>query len=384
MVYAALGAVLSAVGGTIVPVWFCLIFCVASLLLTVFLFHRRNPAFLLPLAMLLVLLRMVLLPTSIPMDRGVGLLLSRVRGGMLDAANALFRDEAGAASGILLGNTNGLSEAERLRFANAGLLHLFAVSGLHVSLLVEHLSRVAHTKNQAVSFSIFALILLFFCAVTGFSASVLRAAFMLLAIRIGRMREKQVDAPSVYCFAMAMTLLCDPTDLYRAGFQLSFAAVGGMLLLGKPLRAPFQNRFPNSIILTALTAATASVIGMLPIMAYWFGDLAWVSILLSILLIPTMPIILLFGFFAILLYGFLPHVSTVLSYPAYGAIKFLSLITEAMHVEQLSLPKPHPIAIVLYYVGLLFTSKLYLKNADRPPWLGIAILFISVALWFLL
>ena len=332
--------------------------------------------------MLLVLARMLLLPTSIPTNRGVGLFLSNLRSGMLNAANTLFGDEAGAARGMLLGNTDGLSDTERLQFANAGLLHLFEVSGLHVSLLAEMLARFAHTKNRILSFSLLGCFLLFFCAVTRFSASVLRASFMLLAIRIASMREKQADHPSAYCFAMAMTLLCDPSDLYRAGFQLSFAAAGGILLLHKPLSMPFRNRVPHSLILNALTAATAAVIGMLPITAYWFGEVAWISIPLSILLIPTMPIILLCGFFAILLYGLFPHIATVLSYPAYGAIKFLSLITESLHVPLLSLPKPHPVAIVLYYAGLLFTSKLYLKNADRPPWLGLGLLLVATLVWF--
>ena len=338
MAAAALGAVLAAVGGSFVPHWFAYATCAAALLLSMFLFWRRNPAFWLPLALLLVLARMLLLPTSLSTDRGLGLLLANLRGGMKGAAQALFRDEAGAATGMLLGDTAGLSDAERLRFTNAGLLHLFAVSGLHVSLLTELLGRVAHARNKAVSTTLLIAFLLFFCAVTEFSASVLRASFMLLGIRIARLREKQIDHPSVYCFAMAMTLLCEPYSIFRAGFQLSFSAAAGILLLAKPLRAPFQKRFPHSLILTALTAATAAVLGMLPIMAYWFGELAWVSIPLSVLLIPTMPILLAFGFFAILLYGVMPHVATVLSYPAYGAIKFLSLVTNAVNAPLLTLP----------------------------------------------
>ena len=373
----------AAVGGSCLPKGIICAFCAISLLLCVFLFHRRNPIFLLPLAMLLVLVR-ILLPASISMDRGIGLFLTNLRNGMKEAANVLFRDEAAAAKGMLLGDTSGLSDVQRLQFSNAGLLHLFAVSGLHVSLLTEMLARFAHTRNKAVSLSILALFLLFFCAVTSFSASVLRASFMLLGIRIARMRDRQADPPNVYCFAMALTLLIDPSDLFRAGFQLSFAAASGLLLLGKPLRAPFLNRFPNSRIITALTAATAAVLGMLPIMAYWFREVAWISIPLSVLLIPTMPIILLFGFFAILLYGIFPHAAVAFSYPAYGAIKTLSFLMERVHVPLLSLPQPHPAAIILYYAGLLFTSKRYLKNADRPPWIGFGMLAASILLWFLL
>ena len=75
MAYATIGAVLAAVGGSVVPHWFAYAACAASLPLVVFLFHRRNTAFLLPLALMMVLVRMLLLPTSIPADSGVGLFL---------------------------------------------------------------------------------------------------------------------------------------------------------------------------------------------------------------------------------------------------------------------------------------------------------------------
>ena len=384
MLAAALGAILASAFGALLPAWLSYAFCAASLLLCSFLFHRRNRAFLLPLFLLLVLFRMFLLPESLPSDSAAGMFLDRLRGGMKDAASVLYRDQAGVAVGMLLGGTEGLTDALREQFKGVGFLHLFAVSGLHVSLLTEMLGRFARTRNKAVSFMILTLFLLFFCAVTGFSASVLRAAFMLIGVRISRMRERQVDMPSVFCFAMALTLLCDPMSLFHAGFQLSFGAAGGMILFAKTLRKPFARRFPQSKILTALTSTAAALIGMLPIMAYRFGEVTFLSIPLSVLLIPTMPIILLFGFFSILLYGIMPHVAVLLSYPAYGAIRVLTQVSEWINVPLLSLPKPHPIAIVLYYAGLLFASRLYLKNADRPPWIGIGLLFVSLILWCVL
>lgn len=384
MAAAAVGAVLAAVGGYSVPAWFAYAACAASLLLAAYLLKRRNPMLLLPLALLLVLIRIELLPTLVPTDRGVGLFLANLRSGMREAGKALFRDEAGAANGMLLGDTSGLAYWERQQFQNAGLLHLFAVSGLHVSLMVELLGNVAHTRHRALALSLVSLFLLFFCAVTDFSASVLRAAFMLLGFRITRLCERQPDPPNILCFAMTMTILCDPQSVLRAGFQLSFGAALGLILFADAMRRPFRERFPRSLILDALTASAAAIIGMLPLMAYWFGAIAWVSIPLSVLLIPTMPIILTFGFFAVLLYGMAPHIATVLSYPAYGAIKLLTMVTEALHVPQLTLPKPHPIVIVLYYVGLLFSSGLCMRKEDHPPWIGFGILALSIVLWFLI
>lgn len=380
MAGAALGAAMAAILGMLVPDWMLLAFCALLVPVSVFLFRRRSAFFLLPLVMFLVLVRILLLPARIPEIR----FLTDLRESLKANADMLFLDRAPAAKGILLGDRSAMEAEETARYANSGLLHLFAVSGLHVMLLVGAFERLVRSEKRWLTVSATALFGLFFCAVTGFSASVLRAAFMLLGIRLTRLRERQVDRASVFCFAMACTLLADPESIATVGFQLSFAAAGGMVLLAKPLRRPFGKRFPNSRIVTAVTSAAAAVVGMLPVQAYYFGSLAWVSIPLSILLIPTMPVILMFGFPAILLCGILPHVAKVLSVPAYGAMQFLKLVTEVTDVPLLRLPAPHPTVIALYGVALVLCSPLNYANRKRPPWLGLGLLTVSIVLWFVL
>ena len=123
---------------------------------------------------------------------------------------------------------------------------------------------------------------------------------------------------------------------------------------------------------------------MLPLMAFYFGELAWISIPLSVVLIPAMPILLLFGFLAVLLYGVTPHVSAILSYPAYGAVKLIAGIARNLDVPTLRLPSPHLAVMVLYYVALLFCSPLFLKNRKRPPWIGLGAVFAMLLLAYLL
>ncbi len=380
MAGAALGAAMAAILGALAPDWVLLAFCALLIPVSVLLMKRRSAFFLLPFCMFFVLLRIVLLPQALPEIR----FLSNLREALRENADALFADAAPAARGILLGDRSAMDAAQKAQFTDSGLLHLFAVSGLHVMLLVGAFDRLVRSEKRWLSLAATALFLLFFCAITGFSASVLRAAFMLIGIKLTRFRDRQVDRPSVLCFAMAMTLLCDPKSIASIGFQMSFAAAGGMVLLAKSFRKPFRKRFPGSRIITALTSASAAVVGLLPVQAYYFGAVAWVSIPLSVLLIPTMPVILICGFAAVLLYGILPHAATILSYPAYGAIRLLTLVTEVLDVPLLRLPEPHPAVIALYFVALLLCSRLYLPNAKRPPWLGLALLAVSIVLWFVL
>ena len=382
MAGAALGAILAASLGSLTPDRVLLIVCAVLIPVAAFLFHRRSAFFLLPLVAFAVLVRIVLLPTAIS-DGPVASFLSNLRGNLLANADALFREEAAAGRGILLGDHTAMDATEYARYAQSGLLHLFAVSGLHVTILVGMIGRFIRTENKLLSFGVLTLILLFLCAVTGFTASVLRAAFTLIALKLSELRERKADMPSVLCFALAMTLLCEPFAYETVGFQLSFAAMTGMVLFAGKLRRSLPKSLRSSMIARALIGAATAMISMLPLMAYYFGSLAWISIPLSIVLIPTMPILLLFGFLSVLLYGVLPPVAVVLSYPAYGAVKLIAIISQNLNVPALRLPAPHPAVIVLYYIALLLCSPLFLRNRRRPPWIGLGVLAVSILLWFL-
>lgn len=379
MAGAAAGAAMAAILGMLVPDWLLLALCAALIPVSVFLFKRRSAFFLLPAVLFFVLVRAVLLPAQMPPIRFV----TTLREQLCLNADALFSDRAAEARGILLGDRSMMDSALTAQYAQSGLLHMFAVSGLHVTLLVGAFSRIVRSSVRWLTLAAEALFCVFLCAVTGFSASVLRAVFMLLGVRLCRLRDRQVDRASVLCFAMACTLLLDPYSVSTAGFQMSFAATGGMVLLAKAFRKPFK-RFGNSAIVRALTSAAAASLGLLPLQAYYFGSVAWVSIPLSILLIPIMPIILLFGFFAILIHPVLPGVAAVLSYPASGAIRFIMLLTSVLDIPTLRLPQPHWSVMVLYYIGLIFCSRLYLRNAKQPPWIGLSVLTASIVLWFVL
>jgi len=383
MAGAALGAILAAILGSLAPDRVLLIVCAVLVPISAFLLHRRSAFFLLPLAAFAVLVRIVLLPTEMP-DGPVASFITNLRSSLLANADALFRDKAAAARGILLGDRTAMTAAEYVGYAQSGLLHLFAVSGLHVTILVGMIGRFIHTENKLLSFGVLSLLLIFLCAVTGFTASVLRAAFTLIALKLSELCERKADMPSVLCFAFAMTLLCEPFAYETVGFQLSFSAMTGMVLFAGKWRRSLPKLLRGSLIARALIGAATAMLGMLPLTAYYFQSLAWISIPLSIMLIPAMPILLLFGFLSVVLYGLLPHVAVILSYPAYGAIKLIAIVAQNLDVPALRLPAPHPAVIVLYYAALLLCSPLLLKNRKRPPWIGLGLLTVSIVLWFLI
>ena len=190
MAGAAIGALAAAMLGSLAPDWALLCVCAALVPIVIMLFLRRSAFFL--------LVRIALLPTAMPSEGAIPTFIGNLRASLRGNADALFSDEAGAARGILLGDTAALEASQRAAFAASGLLHLFAVSGLHVAVLVGVFGRLVRTSSKALSFAVLALFLLFLCAVTGFTPSVLRASFLLVGLRLCRMRERKADMPSVF------------------------------------------------------------------------------------------------------------------------------------------------------------------------------------------
>ncbi len=302
--------------------------------------------------------------------------------GFKRALDALFLEQAGNARGILLGDRSGMDYALRQQYTRNGVLHIFAVSGLHVTLLTGLLGAAVFIRNRKVGMLLLLAFLTFYCAITSFTPSVLRAAFLLVAVRICRSLERQIDPLTTFSFTFAAVLLVSPYSLYQVGFQLSFAAAGGMMLLNKPLTRIVP--LPRGKIRSAVVGAIGANLGTLPLLGTYFGAYAWMAIPMSVLLIPIMPIVLLFGFLAMLLYGAWPWAARVLAYLPHLALTYLDKLTAWLDFAPLTLKAPHPIVTALWFIALLFCSPFFLKNSKRPPYLGLGLAAVSILLWILL
>lgn len=159
MAGAALGAVMASVLALLVPDWLLLALCAALIPVSVFLFKRRSAFFLLPAVLFFVLVRAVLLPAQMPPIRFV----TTLREQLCLNADALFSDRAAEARGILLGDRSMMDSALTAQYAQSGLLHMFAVSGLHVTLLVGAFSRIVRSSVRWLTLAAEALFCVF-CA----------------------------------------------------------------------------------------------------------------------------------------------------------------------------------------------------------------------------
>lgn len=142
-------------------------------------------------------------------------------------------DAAGLPQAMLTGNRTGLDEALREDLSAAGASHVVAVSGLHVAMLMGVLFLLLGRSPLASLIGLGVLAL--FVLMTGASPSVVRAALMLGLLLLAPIFREENDPPTSLALAGLLILLANPWAVANVSFQLSFAAVAGLLLVSKPL-----------------------------------------------------------------------------------------------------------------------------------------------------
>ena len=208
------------------------------------------------------------------------------------------KDELGIAEALLIGYTNDLDKDLVQAYSNTGVVHIIAISGMHLALiygmLVFVFSRIPVIKKSKWMQAILILSCLWvFSLLTGGAASVLRSAVMFTFITIGKYFVRQ---PSIYnsLAASAMIMLCyNPFYLWDVGFQLSYLAVVGIVAFQKPIYNLFY--FKNKMIdaiwkATALT--TAAQILTFPVCIYYFHQFPLLFLITNLIAVPLSTAIL--------------------------------------------------------------------------------------------
>ncbi len=211
---------------------------------------------------------------------------------------ALPEREAALLVAMTLGRTYRLDTAQRDGFRRAGLVHIFAVSGLHTMLvggMALWLLRLFGLP-PGVRVGVLAGLLLFFAVVVGLRMSVLRAALLLLAFESKELLRRPVEPLSALGTAGTLLLLLDPISLWQPDFQLTFLCAATLILFG-PWSVALDMAVGERLgwtwkaTLTAWTARVALVsaviqLALIPVLVNGFGEAS--------LIVPVTNVLLLF------------------------------------------------------------------------------------------
>jgi competence protein ComEC len=225
--------------------------------------------------------------------------------------NGLSGNEFHVASAILLGYDDHLPAFLRKSYTAAGAMHVLCVSGLHVGLIFMIFSYLLGfldlmSRTRIIKTIFLFVIIWFYALITGLSPSVLRATIMISFILIGKILMRKGFLINSLAASAFLLLNIDPFTLYHIGFQLSYSAVLGIVLLQKPIYnlIHLKHKIPNTI-WEVTTVAIAAQMATTPFVLHYFHQFPTYFMLSNLLLVPLSFAIILMGM-GLLLTSFLP------------------------------------------------------------------------------
>lgn len=206
--------------------------------------------------------------------------------------------------GLLLGDRTELSEEIKNAFMNTGTIHVLAVSGSHVILVVTIIFVILGLLRFPPKWRIAAtlVVLVYYTFLTGASPSVVRASIMSGIVLTGKLFERRTDVYNVLGLSAVIMFVYDPNQLFDVGFQLSFSAVFSMVYFYPKLEAAV-GRIPEPLeefrlvtpVWQLFAVSLAAQIGTLPFTAYYFGRVSVVSLFANLLVVPVVGAIVTVG-----------------------------------------------------------------------------------------
>ena len=276
---------------------------------------------------------------------------------LIDAIESVLSEPAaGLGEGLLLGVKQSLGEDLSETFRKAGIVHIIVLSGYNIMLIVSFslflLARVL--PRQARLLTALSLVTLF-ALLVGLSATVVRASLMAGLFLIASLMYRTYDLTRGLLLAAAVMVWLSPyLLLYDIGFQLSFMATLGLILVAPKLELLVEGGFGLK---EYLIATVATQIAVLPLLLYAMGEVSLVAIPVNLLVLPVVPFAMLFTFIA----AMIALVSTTLALPiAFVAHLILSYI---IHVATWAAGLPFSAVSVTYFpLSLLILSYVTLAG----------------------
>lgn len=207
---------------------------------------------------------------------------------------------------VFLGRRELLLPGEKNAFKNTGLMHLLAISGLHLSITSLAVFFILRFFNVSYKFSLIfsTLLLYFYTFLTGGSSSTIRAVIMQSVFVAGFLLKRKVNLFNSLGLAGIICLLLDPASSLKPGFQLSFLSVFAIIFAFNF----FPLRFSRLVILRyfqgILFCSFWVSLFITPVISFYFGKIYFLSILYNVFLIPHFTFILIVNFiFSLLSWG---------------------------------------------------------------------------------
>ncbi|WP_130733433.1 ComEC/Rec2 family competence protein [Flavobacterium sp. J27] len=202
---------------------------------------------------------------------------------------------------LLFGQRTTIDQTILTNYSNSGVVHILAISGLHVGILFFFFSFVLKPleklkKGKLIKLLLVLGLLWLFALLTGLPASVTRAVTLFSFVSLGNHFNKQNNVFNAVAVSALFLLLFNPNYIFDIGFQLSYAAVISILLL-----QPFYEKFyftKNKIgiyFTDIILVSLAAQVGVLPLSLYYFHQFPLLFLLANVVVIPMASLVMILG-----------------------------------------------------------------------------------------
>lgn len=302
----------------------------------------------------------------------------------------LPREQAAVMRGFLIGDVRMIPADVYQRFKDTGTLHVLAASGANVAYVIGALFFIIRPFRVPRRFRlILALVgVVIFSFLAYNQPSVVRASVMAITALLGKLLYRDVEPLNVISFAALVILAFEPLYLFDLGFQLSFAAAYGLVLV-IPLidrRLPKANRLTIKIARGAFFLFACTVVAQLavsPILLYAFHQVPLVSFISNLIVVPLVGVATTLGILLVLLSG-VPHLSelvaAVLTLSLKGIIAAIDYFA-ALPVAKLRLGTPSLPVVLLYYSLLLTLLSWWRRSRLTALFLVPAFAALNLVVW---
>nr|WP_271711602.1 ComEC/Rec2 family competence protein [Marinigracilibium pacificum] len=274
---------------------------------------------------------------------------------------------------LILGDRSGIDNELSDQYARLGLLHVLAVSGMHVGFVFILLSGLLKLYLKYIKKGVFPLLvfgILVLCSyaiISGGAPSVCRAAFMFSLIWIGSCLKKKYSVLNAVFASAFFLCLFDPSNIFRLSFQLSYAAVIGIILLYPVLRRIYRFSYKGlNIIADIVNVSLAAQIATFPLMIYHFGYWSPLSLLVNIPMAVLIPFYLYSGWvivFLSFLFNSIPFLPGLLERIIFWQHQIMDTIFSSRFV--FNFPRPDSLAILIFGIGIIFLINLLASGNKR-------------------
>ena len=195
-------------------------------------------------------------------------------------------DKSGYFQALIFGDKGYLLKDDINSFKNLGTSHLLAISGLHIGVLISLIYFILLKFRVSVEYieKIILTIVPLYMLLSGASASVLRAGFMIIFYIL--LRRKNIDKLGSLFLTFLILIMYNPLFIFNIGFQLSFL-ITFCLLMSESYIKKAKNKFHG-----ALRISLISTLASMPILMYNFYNIVYISVFSNIILVPIFSVVI--------------------------------------------------------------------------------------------